>query len=375
MKILLISENISGKDGWSRYTKDLAEGLMSHGHEILCAVYELEINTNIRQSKILYRKPLSDTLNPYKTIIESIRLNILIWKFKPDIIQFTVEPYNTVIPFLRIGTAKLILNAHGTFCYLPALFSGIKRKYIEFISKIVYKKATRIFVLSNYTNDRLINLLDSDSKKIVSSKINIIGGGIPDKSILDSLEKKKINDIKEILFVGVIKPRKGIIEAIESLKIIKSDFIFRIVGKYDIDDEYYKSIISKIDELKLSNQIILTGKVSDNELNTLYKNADLFIMLSINNGIAFEGYGLVYLEANGKGVPTIGPNDSGATDAILDGKTGYTVNNRDYKMVASRIDDILINNKIKRQDCLDWANKNRTSEKVKEVLEIYKQII
>ena len=59
-------------------------------------------------------------------------------------------------------------------------------------------------------------------------------------------------------------------------------------------------------------------------------------MLSINDGKAFEGFGLVFLEANAKGMPCIGSINCGAEEAILNGKTGYIVDPYNFKEVAQK---------------------------------------
>jgi len=61
----------------------------------------------------------------------------------------------------------------------------------------------------------------------------------------------------------------------------------------------------------------------------LYKNADLLLVPSYTNKTSFEGFGLVYIEANAYGVPVIGPNTSGAAEAIKDGAYDYLIKGAD----------------------------------------------
>ena len=56
-------------------------------------------------------------------------------------------------------------------------------------------------------------------------------------------------------------------------------------------------------------------------------------------GLDVEGLGIVYLEASATGLPVIGGDSGGAPDAILEGESGYVVN--DVAGVATRITELL----------------------------------
>jgi len=64
--------------------------------------------------------------------------------------------------------------------------------------------------------------------------------------------------------------------------------------------------------------------VSNQELIKLYYQSDLFLLTPIYvEGSKFEGFGLVYLEANACGKPVIGTYGCGAEDAIKDNYSGF----------------------------------------------------
>jgi len=180
-----------------------------------------------------------------------------------------------------------------------------------------------------------------------------------------------------MLFVGAIKQRKGIIEAIKALEYYKNNFsnnfIYNIIGDYNENDSYYKKITQKIRECGLENEVIFRGKVSEKELENYYKSADLFLMLPINNGKAFEGFGLVYLEANAKGVPCVGSKNCGAEEAISNNKTGYTADLKNCEEVAKKIDFILNKNYINKEDCIKWAMEHDINIKAREIIDYYDQ--
>ena len=374
MKILFVADHLKGNSGWSRYALDIISAVRKEGVEVLCLVYELAPETDIPQKKCL-GEPLTYVANLLRSLISAVQVKRAIREFSPDIIQFIVEPYGTMIPFLRKGNARIVLNAHSTFAFLPILVSGIRRTFATVMTRWTYARTDAVIAISRYTAQYLVrHMTEIHAEQTVKDKITVMGGGIKLPSV--STEFARPPHIpREILCVGAVKSRKGIKEALDALVLVKSDFVFHIVGSYRDDDSYVHILRDKIKEYGLEKKVILTGQLSDVELNNLYDNADLFLMLSTNNGKDFEGYGLVYLEANAHGIPCIGPKDSGVSDAIVDGKTGYLVNQYDSAAVARTIDHVLNDRPINSADCLAWAQENSIENRAKTMMSVYKNIM
>jgi glycosyltransferase involved in cell wall biosynthesis len=166
---------------------------------------------------------------------------------------------------------------------------------------------------------------------------------------------------KNILTVGGIKPRKGILEAVEACAAYKrrstTSFVFTIVGSVH-ELEYEQLLQRRIAALGLQDTVRIAGFVSDAELMELYKNADLYLMPVQTTPDVFEGFGLVYLEANAFGVPCIGPDKSGAAEAIEEGTSGYHVNVDDGEQIAERMAWILDERRIDPASCRSWAERH-----------------
>jgi phosphatidylinositol alpha-1,6-mannosyltransferase len=54
-----------------------------------------------------------------------------------------------------------------------------------------------------------------------------------------------------------------------------------------------------------------------------------------------EGFGLVFLEANGCGKPVVGGRAGGTTDAVRDGETGLLIDGDDVDAIAAAIEWLL----------------------------------
>jgi len=381
MKIVLFAHHLRGNDGWSRYARDTALALKKRGHDILVLVNEISEGVGLTERQVL-GGPLSYISNPILALTTARRVGPIINHFSPDIIHVIVEPYGHVIPFIRNYSfrTKFVLCAHSTYAFMPILLpSWLKRRVCTFLTRRMYAKVDAVIAISKYTKSHVETHMDSiGASGLVADKIYVMGGGV-DLSKITSLvnghrtEKagRDKNTSKEILFVGAVKHRKGLKEAVRALSHVKTDFVFNIVGFFREEYGYIKELRALISALGLENKIKFWGVISDGLLAELYDRADLFMMLSTNNGADFEGYGLVYLEANARGVPCIGPNDSGVSDAIVDGKTGFIVDQYKPEAVAQKIEKVIIDKAINPADCITWARENSIEKQAATLSEIY----
>ena len=182
------------------------------------------------------------------------------------------------------------------------------------------------------------------------------------------IDKKQI-PLKEkiILGVGALKPRKGYhisIPAIAKIRGKYSDFKYYIIGDQS-DKNYFKQLKNLVKKNSLKEKVIFLEKISDEDLVNLYHRADLFLLTPVNINSNFEGFGLVYLEANACGKPVIGTYDCGAEEAIIDGFNGLLVPQNDIKKTSQAILNILDNsrlaeelsqNGLKQAQKMDWSN-------------------
>jgi glycosyltransferase involved in cell wall biosynthesis len=113
------------------------------------------------------------------------------------------------------------------------------------------------------------------------------------------------NPKKYFLLVSRIEPYKKVDLAIEAFNCLK--YPLKIVGSGS-----KKEILS----LKAKSNIEFLGRVSDEELIEIYKNAKAFIFPQD------EDFGLTPLEAMASGVPVIAYKKGGALETVIEGKTG-----------------------------------------------------
>jgi phosphatidylinositol alpha-1,6-mannosyltransferase len=86
-----------------------------------------------------------------------------------------------------------------------------------------------------------------------------------------------------------------------------------------------------------NHSVSFPGFLTTDALARAYSEASVFAMPSRG-----EGFGLVYLEAMSHGLPCIGSRHDAAGDVILDGETGYLVDQSDAAEVAARLTSLLL---------------------------------
>jgi glycosyltransferase involved in cell wall biosynthesis len=151
-------------------------------------------------------------------------------------------------------------------------------------------------------------------------KITIIPIGIEEPNTI-TMENNQFQDLETIiaersviLSVGRLVPYKGFKYLIEASKHFQKDIVTIIVGS----GPEYESLQCQIDESNLSNNVILTGQLSDERLKYLYTRAKIFCLPSINRS---EAFGVVLIEAMSYKLPLVTFDIPGS---------GVTSLNKDY---------------------------------------------
>lgn len=98
-------------------------------------------------------------------------------------------------------------------------------------------------------------------------------------------------------------------------------------------------------ELGVAGSVEFLGAVDDPTRDEWLEKADAFVMPGrlMPDGIAGEGFGIVYLEAGMHGLPCVAGNVGGAVDAVQDGETGILVDPTDNVAIAAAVCKLLTN--------------------------------
>lgn len=122
-------------------------------------------------------------------------------------------------------------------------------------------------------------------------------------------------DSFSILAVTRLSPRKGLVRLIRAVvdcRLRGLPVELKIVGSGAAAARLEKEIFNE------SGYVELVGEISDAELLEAYDGADLFVLVpeEVKGGEAWEGFGIVYLEAAARGVPIIATRTGGVPEAV-----------------------------------------------------------
>ena len=134
------------------------------------------------------------------------------------------------------------------------------------------------------------------------------------------------------LSVGRLQRRKGhdtVIRAMAELSDLSVRYLIAGDGPTRADLEQQARALGIID------RVVFLGVVEDAALPGLYAASDVFVMPNRQEGVDFEGFGIVFLEAAASGRPAIGGRSGGVAEAIEEGVTGMLVDGRDARELAT----------------------------------------
>jgi len=372
MRIALVTPDIDGRSGWSRYALDLGKSLAARGHEI----HVIGIRTTGADWCIEYallREPTGYLQSGILRRFHAYRLGRLLGRIKPDIVHFIAEPYALILPLLGAHDWKSVLTIHGTYAVVPLRMNTESRELAE----TYYRQMDGIISVSAFTKQ---HLQESESGLYASAgldqKITVIHNAIDLNGIKLSGAQK--TDTLSVISVSAVKRKKGLMQSIKAvaqfLEKHPVQLRYDIIGSYASDAAFVQELRETIQKLELENVVHLKGSISDEALDTAYQSADLFLMPSLQEGEYFEGFGLVFLEANARGTPVIGSMTGGCPEAIKNEFSGYVCDPENINAIAERMADILIDRKIKRSDCRAWAEQHDSNKTVVAIEKLYHSV-
>ncbi|MEK6589623.1 MAG: glycosyltransferase family 4 protein, partial [Nitrospinota bacterium] len=198
---------------------------------------------------------------------------------------------------------------------------------------IEYEEADYISVPSRFVYNSFIE------KGVNRDKLILVPYGVNLNSFKQAKKKDKIF---RIIFVGNISLRKGVhylLEAISELRL--KDFEVAFIGSISDDA---KTILKKYD-----GYYKYYCNVNHNELYKFYSNSSVFILPSIEEGLA-----MVIAEAMACGLPVIVTKNTGGEEIVRNGIDGFIIPVRDSEAIKEKI-LYFYENEDKRQEMGDSA--------------------
>lgn len=150
-----------------------------------------------------------------------------------------------------------------------------------------------------------------------------------------------------ILFVGFIRPEKGVEYLLRALPLLKTSRPWRlsIVGAWGQFEGEYRRLLALIDELGLAGRIDWEGYAEFGPaLFAHMDRADLLVLPTLS-----EGTPRVLVEARARGLPLVSTNVGGIPSSVTNGEDGLLVRPRDPEALAAAMNRVLTDGELRRR--------------------------
>ncbi len=343
MKVAFLTTNLDPYAGWGRYSREIVQLLPSSGIAPVVLVErdspEVALD-GVEVHRVLH--PHRDALrNPLVSLADAFAARKLVAGCR--FVHCLAEPHLLTAFLLSRPSRPLLATAVGTYA-LSILDSPWRRVFQR-----AYRSARSIPAISAYTGARLAQKLPA-----VSARITTIPLGVTPPSqqrFPPSSEREPA-----FLAVGAVKRRKGTHLIVEALARLAPEFPnARLYVAGDTGDTRYVDEVKRaIVKHRLDASVVWLGQIPEAELERVYDRVRGLVMPSLNHKQHFEGFGLVHLEANARGVPAIGSRDCGNEDAIRHDYSGYLVEQGNIEQLADAMARLL-------RSGTDWDRMSRNA--------------
>lgn len=279
--------------GISRYTKKLVECFLKKNYPI-----DIILRNDFRdlygdKANILY----------YKSFIKNSKDRIVAeqWKLRNiysnyDLVHFPDHATPVFNRCTRIATihdlsmiSKREMRTVGQNVVKNIMLQNTVRRSSAFICDSLFtKRELNKYFPKTINNSYVVHL--GVEKPIVEDNIDV-------------LYKYNLTEQQYVLCVGTLSPHKNIAMLLKAYSLIdKFEFKIKLVLVGNVG-WMCTEIFQLLHNLNLTNSVIMTGYVSQENLECLYKNSKALIFASL-----YEGFGLPLLEAMVRGIPVIASN-------------------------------------------------------------------
>jgi len=355
MKILQVVPWFStgrAASGYVQVVYNISRELVKRGHEV--EVYTSNFlggkrkvkngSITIDQIKVSYFNYIMRHYTFFLTpsMISAARINLK----KFDVVHIhDFRSFQSIVThyYARKYCIPYVLQAHGSIPRVGA-WRRLKWIYDVFFGYKLLKDAARVIALSKVEAEQYKRMgAPEENIAIIPNGIDLSEyAELPPKGSF----KKKFNipeDKKVILYLGRIHKIKGIDFLVKAYAYLKNEMDFKdallvIAGP---NDGYLNEIKSLVRNLGISNTVIFTGLLSENDKVKAYVDSDVVV-----NVEPLNVYGLIPLEATACSTPVIVSKTNTISEVVLKGKFGFSVKYGDIVSLASMMHRVLIDEEL-----------------------------
>ena len=300
-----------------------------------------------------------------------------LWRTKnivKQLIEDKVQIYHGLSGELPLGLRnngiKSVVTIHDLiFLRHPEYYHWFDRKMYTWKFHQTIKQADRIIAVSECTKRDILEFgkINPEKISVIYQSCNPKFTNMPTEGEMEDTAKKYDLPERYLLCVGTIEERKNLMLAVKSLNLLPEDIHLVAVGK---KTKYADKVKKTADKIGVSHRLHLLSGVSDDELNVIYKKAEVFVYPS-----RYEGFGIPIIEAIFCGLPVVASTGSCLEEA--GGPDCLYVNPDDSKGMADAIMQLLNNEEERKRritSSMEYVQKYKGTNIANAVIEVYKKL-
>lgn len=348
----------------SRFLTQKVSGVQRYAIEVSKQLKKLYPELRFITPKNIIHKELSDLLEA----VEYGTLTGHLWE-QIELPRYLKENNMPLLINLANTAPVSYSNQVITICDLsflrnPKWFSRKFYFYYKFLIPQIARNSLKIITISEFSKNEIVNLLN-----VHEGKIKVIHCGTAEEFVNLKDNNSVIDNRKRyILSVSTLDPRKNLESLILAFRKLKvPDLQLIIVGSKN--NVFTGNKLTNL--INADRNIIFTGYVSDRELKSLYRNAELFVYPSL-----YEGFGLPPLEAMVCGVPVVVSNTASLPEVC--GDAVYYVDPYSVESIAEGIYMVLTDEGLRQgliQKGLERAKLFSWEKSAKDHIKVFEEVI
>jgi glycosyltransferase involved in cell wall biosynthesis len=335
----------------------VARVFLAHQINALAELYDVTIITNLNgnlsildniSNKVkVINLPIERNINLFADLKALFLLISVFYKNRFSLVH-SVSPKAGLLSAIAAWITRIPNRLHTFTGQVWVTKKGINRWFLKLLDKIIVTLNTNILVDSFSQKDFLTkeNVLSKNSSVVLGSG-SISGVDVnrflPSKTYRRLIRKQLNikNNFLIFLFVGRLKKEKGVFEIAEAFKNVSvnhDNVALLIVGPDE--EELKQELIERLWSCREFIKFIDFTKTPEQYMAA----SDIFILPSYR-----EGFGSVVIEAASCGLPSIGSNIYGLSDAIKAEETGLLIPARSGKLLEEAMLKLVNNDKMRNE--------------------------
>ncbi|TVO34414.1 glycosyltransferase family 4 protein [Vibrio algivorus] len=302
----------------TRGIPDLLGGVESHCqslYPLLVDKYGLDITVTARKPYVSYSESVYQgvKLKALPTLknksleapVHSLLAALYAVKSKADIVHVHAIGPGLVTPLLRLFGKKVVFTHHSQN-YDHQKWGKLAKFILRLGEKFAMKFSSEVIVISDFMQDLMQEKYGRDNCHLIFNGVN--PPQLPEQNkVAEYLSKYGLQSKDYVVAVGRFSQEKGLDVLLEAYKRSGINKKLVLVGDNDHPTDYSESLKESARNTK---GVVLTGFLSGDELQSIFSQADTFVLPSFS-----EGLPIALLEAMSFSLPVI-VSDISANKAV-----------------------------------------------------------